>query len=363
MKMKHADIQWEQPAPKGHGFSLFLWVMVLLFIAFVLVMAYAALTWKAPTSQEPGSQPQLGIAAEAEPTSSSESGSASAPVKRPDGEWNLLLVNRWNPLPENYTVDLVEVPGGQQVDERIYQPLMEMLEAAREGNLGELPQVLSGYRTQEEQEKLFQEEIDGNLAEGCSEEEARELAQQWVAVPGTKRASAGPGGRFGRRHLRRVLLAAGAQLGIRVHLAVSRGQDRPDRHRRGGLALPLCRQRGRKRDLRAGGVPGGIFGAEKGGKSGNEENPGTVWGLFAGIRRFPAIRLQRAAPHGPGALPPHPGGDHPGGGDWFLYTGKWEAHPPPGRGRSATACPPLSPPTGGTTDCWSGGAAVWKSYR
>ena len=94
-------------------------------------------------------------------------------------------MNRWNPLPENYTVDLVEVPGGQQVDERIYQPLMEMLEAAREGNWGELPQVLSGYRTQEEQERLFQEEIDGNLAEGCSEEEARELAQQWVAVPGT----------------------------------------------------------------------------------------------------------------------------------------------------------------------------------
>ena len=185
MKMRHADIQWEQPAPKGHGFSLFLWGMILLFIAFVLVMAYAALTWKAPTSQEPGSQPQLGIAAETDPTSSPESGSASVPAQQPDGEWNLLLVNRWNPLPENYTVDLVEVPGGQQVDERIYQPLMEMLEAAREGNWGELPQVLSGYRTQEEQEKLFQEEIDGNLAEGYSEEEARELAQQWVAVPGT----------------------------------------------------------------------------------------------------------------------------------------------------------------------------------
>lgn len=97
MKMKHADIQWEQPAPKGHGFSLFLWVMVLLFIAFVLVMAYAALTWEAPTSQELENQPQLGTAAENDPTSSSESGSASAPVKQPDGEWNLLLVNRWNP--------------------------------------------------------------------------------------------------------------------------------------------------------------------------------------------------------------------------------------------------------------------------
>lgn len=84
-------------SPQRPRFSLFLWVMVLLFTAFVLVMAYAALTWKAPTSQELGSQPQLGIAAEAEPTSSSESGSASAPVKQPDGEWNLLLVNRWNP--------------------------------------------------------------------------------------------------------------------------------------------------------------------------------------------------------------------------------------------------------------------------
>ena len=60
-------------------------------------------------------------------------------MKQPDGEWNLLLVNRWNPLPENYTVDLVEVPGGQQVDERIYQPLMEMLEAAREGNWENCP--------------------------------------------------------------------------------------------------------------------------------------------------------------------------------------------------------------------------------
>ena len=73
-------------------------------------------------------------------------------------------------------------------------------------------------------------------------------------------------------------------------------------------------------------MPGGIFRTEKGRKTGNEENPGTVWGLFAGIHRFPAIRLQRAAPHGPGALPPHPVGITQAG-DWFLYTGKWEAIP------------------------------------
>ena len=106
-------------------------------------------------------------------------------MKQPDGEWNLLLVNRWNPLPEHYTVDLVEVPGGP-TGGRAHLPAFDgNAGGAREGNWGELPQVLSGYRTQEEQERLFQEEIDGNLAEGCSEEEARELAQQWVAVPGT----------------------------------------------------------------------------------------------------------------------------------------------------------------------------------
>ena len=48
-----------------------------------------------------------------------------------DTEWNLTLVNKWNPIPDNYEINLVEVPGGEKVDERIYEPLMEMLEAAK----------------------------------------------------------------------------------------------------------------------------------------------------------------------------------------------------------------------------------------
>jgi D-alanyl-D-alanine carboxypeptidase len=60
-------------------------------------------------------------------------------------EWELTLVNKWNPLPENYKINLVEIPGGEKVDERIYEPLMEMLEAAKEGNWDQLPEVVSGY--------------------------------------------------------------------------------------------------------------------------------------------------------------------------------------------------------------------------
>ncbi len=100
-------------------------------------------------------------------------------------DWNLRLVNRWNPIPEGYTVNLQELPGGQQVDERIYDPLMEMLEAAREGNWEELPRVVSGYRTQEEQQRLYDQEVSKYRSQGYSEEDAKAEAGKWVALPGT----------------------------------------------------------------------------------------------------------------------------------------------------------------------------------
>ncbi len=100
-------------------------------------------------------------------------------------DWNLRLVNRWNPIPEGYTVNLRELPGGEKVDERIYEPLMEMFEAAKESNLGELPRVISGYRTQEVQQELYDAEVNKYKSQGYSEEEAQAEAGKWVAVPGT----------------------------------------------------------------------------------------------------------------------------------------------------------------------------------
>ena len=101
-----------------------------------------------------------------------------------DMDWYLTLVNRWNHIPENYEVNLVEVAGGEQVDERIYGPLMEMLEAAKEDNWDQLPLVVSGYRTQEKQQRLYDDKIAKYRGQGYSESEAKEMAEQWVAVPG-----------------------------------------------------------------------------------------------------------------------------------------------------------------------------------
>ena len=74
--------------------------------------------------------------------------------------------------------------GGECVDKRIYDPLTEMLEAAKEGNLDQLPEVVSGYRTSDKQQKIYDEKIEKYKKDGYSEDEARELAKQWVAVPG-----------------------------------------------------------------------------------------------------------------------------------------------------------------------------------
>src|SRR5699024_8839704 len=113
-----------------------------------------------------------------------ESATGSEDLACEDTDWNLTLVNRWNPLPENYDIDLVEVPGGEKVDKRIYEPLMEMLEAAKEGNWNQLPVVVSGYRTQEKQQELYDEKIAEYRKQGYSKDEAVKQAEQWVAVPG-----------------------------------------------------------------------------------------------------------------------------------------------------------------------------------
>ena len=99
-----------------------------------------------------------------------------------NADWNLCLVNRQNPIPAGYKVELSEVPGGEQVDARIYEPLMDLLEAAEAEELG--PIVVAGYRTQETQQRIMDETVAEYVAQGYTQEEAKTQAEQWVSVPG-----------------------------------------------------------------------------------------------------------------------------------------------------------------------------------
>ncbi len=98
-------------------------------------------------------------------------------------DWKLLLVNRSNYIPADYKIELTELSNGEKVDARIYPELQEMFNAARAEGLGLY--VAAGYRTTEKQRQLLDEKIEAYQNEGRSEAEAKELAEQWVAVPGT----------------------------------------------------------------------------------------------------------------------------------------------------------------------------------
>ena len=104
-------------------------------------------------------------------------------VASEDNGWNLILVNRDSYIPDDYQVELTELSNGKKVDSRIYPELQEMFNDARAQGYGLF--VREGYRTQEEQQHLLDEKIEAYENEGKSKSEAKKLAEQWVAIPGT----------------------------------------------------------------------------------------------------------------------------------------------------------------------------------
>ena len=100
-----------------------------------------------------------------------------------DSEWKLILVNNWNPIPEDYNVKLKTVNNNYKVDERIYFELLEMFECAR--NDGVYPIIRSAYRTNKQQEELYTKKVLAYITEGNSEKDSKKLAKDWVAAPGT----------------------------------------------------------------------------------------------------------------------------------------------------------------------------------
>ena len=95
----------------------------------------------------------------------------------------LYLVNPWNYVPEDYTVELTPINDLHAIADVAYSDYLDMITDCEEA--GFMPVVCSSYRTQEYQEGLFQNRIDRYVKEGYSVEEATGLAGQSVAVPGT----------------------------------------------------------------------------------------------------------------------------------------------------------------------------------
>ncbi len=104
-------------------------------------------------------------------------------------DWNLVLVNPKNTLPEDFSVSLKELANGHAVDARVYPSLQKMMDDARAQGLK--PLICSSYRTMEKQKKLYNNLVKKYQNEGFSQENAKKEAAKWVAVPGTSEHQCG----------------------------------------------------------------------------------------------------------------------------------------------------------------------------
>ena len=106
-----------------------------------------------------------------------------------DYEWNLILVNPWNKLPDNFSVETTTLANNHSIDKRAYPDLQEMLDAARGQGLSLI--VCSSFRTMDKQVSLFNNKVNQYLSRGYSKTDAKAEAGKWVAVPGTSEHQTG----------------------------------------------------------------------------------------------------------------------------------------------------------------------------
>ena len=98
-------------------------------------------------------------------------------------DWNLILVNKTHPIPEDYQVELKSIGSGHQIDARAYDDFKAMIQASQ--NDGVTIYVTSSYRDLNKQIALYEKKTDSYLQQGYSLEDALSKAGQVVAVPGT----------------------------------------------------------------------------------------------------------------------------------------------------------------------------------
>lgn len=97
-------------------------------------------------------------------------------------DWNLILVNKQHPIPDDYSFELGIISGSMECDVRILEPLNEMFEMAKEDGVQLV--VCSPYREMSRQEYLFDRKMKGYLNNGYSYIDAYKESSAVVTVPG-----------------------------------------------------------------------------------------------------------------------------------------------------------------------------------
>lgn len=94
----------------------------------------------------------------------------------------VILVNPWNYVPEDYTVTVVSY-SNYRIAEECLEPLETMLADCKKAGYTAL--VRSSFRTRKDQYFLFENKVSRYMKQGYSREEAEKLASKVNAIPGT----------------------------------------------------------------------------------------------------------------------------------------------------------------------------------
>lgn len=176
-----------------------------LFLAGVLILAVAYLAAEEDPARAPAAAPKADAgenAAVREAANGADAGGKETAPEAPAAEEKksaaggersspfLFLVNRNHPVAEDYDPDIITVPGRNVRGERTAaEALRDMLAAGEKEGLRFV--VCSGYRTRDEQRKLYLSQIQRRLDAGMTQTEAVEEAGRVSAQPGTSEHETG----------------------------------------------------------------------------------------------------------------------------------------------------------------------------
>lgn len=165
------------------------WPWGVLVVLLITIAAFLCSHQKGSPSEENLPDPSFGSTPipSVPDTTAASNPHAGSPADPSD--WRLILVNPWNPLPEDHSISLTELRNDHAIDERAYPDLQAMMDAARAEGLS--PLICSSYRTQETQQRLYDQKVSQYLAAGYSREIAEAEAGKWVAFPGTSEHQTG----------------------------------------------------------------------------------------------------------------------------------------------------------------------------
>lgn len=97
-------------------------------------------------------------------------------------DWNLLLVNTNNKMPDDYLIPLDSLDQYRSFDKRAFVYLTQMLKAIRHAGISNV-WIQSAYRTPEDQQTLFEEQVQSYKSQGYSEKKAKELTEKMINKP------------------------------------------------------------------------------------------------------------------------------------------------------------------------------------